>query len=163
PEAATIHVLPQLWFRNTWSWSSNAQKPGLSAANGNSISVKHPELGNALLFCEGNPAFLFCENETNVRRLYGQTAIQGFFKDAFHEFVIAGNKQAVNPRGTGTKAAALYRLSVAAGESACVRLRLVAADVRRQRLVGKNGSNESASSPRRLQPFTDFDELFEQR
>src|SRR5262249_47479841 len=105
----------------------------------------------------------FCENETNVRRLYGQTAVQGFFKDAFHELVIAGNKQAVNPRSTGTKAAALYRLSVAAGESACVRLRLVAADVRRQRAVGNVGSNDAAASPRRLPPLTDFDELFEQR
>ncbi|MGH8248873.1 MAG: MGH1-like glycoside hydrolase domain-containing protein, partial [Gammaproteobacteria bacterium] len=71
PETATIHLLPQLWFRNTWSWKSGAAKPELTATDGGAIAAKHPELGSCQLHCEGRPELLFCDNETNVRRLYG--------------------------------------------------------------------------------------------
>src|SRR5262249_15019190 len=71
PEAATIHVLPQIWFRNTWSWKL-AKKPALSADAENAIVIQHPESGSFRLHCEGQPQLLFCDNETNIRRLYGQ-------------------------------------------------------------------------------------------
>jgi hypothetical protein len=163
PEAATIHVLPQIWFRNTWAWKREATKPALEDAGGSSIKVQHPELGGFRLHCEGEPQLLFCDNETNVRRLYGQSDAQGYFKDAFHEFVVNGNKGAVNPQRVGTKAAALYQFSVVPKGSARLRLRLVAADVRRRSMDGNGDSDLFASSPRRLLPFTDFDRVLEQR
>src|SRR5271169_3755110 len=94
PEQATIHVLPQLWFRNTWSWKPNTQKPELFALGDNVVVGKHPDLGQYRLTCEDATELVFCDNETNPRRLYGQAAAQGYFKDAFHEFVIGENKGA---------------------------------------------------------------------
>src|SRR5262249_44165190 len=129
----------------------------------NAVDVHHAELGDFRLHCEGQPQLLFCDNETNVRRLYGQTDATGFFKDAFHEYVVNGKKGAVNPQRTGTKAAALQQFSVAPKGSACLRVRLVAADVRRQSPSGNGDSKISASSPRRLQTFSDFDKVLEQR
>ena len=163
PETATIHLLPQLWFRNTWSWKFNADKPRLTDAGGGSIAAQHPELGDALLYCEGDPALLFCENETNVRRLYGQADARGFFKDGFHEFVIAGDKGAVNPGHYGTKAGALYRRAVAPGGCASVRLRLVAATARRRASTGNGHADLSASLPWPLPAFADFDPILELR
>ncbi|MEO8428485.1 MAG: glucosidase [Verrucomicrobiota bacterium] len=126
PETATIHLLPQLWFRNTWSWKNVAAKPELTATNDGSVAANHAELGSYQLYCEGRPELLFCDNETNSRRFFGQNNAQGYSKDGFHEYVIAGNQAAVNPQQTGTKAAAYYKLDVPAGASASVRLRLVA-------------------------------------
>ena len=123
PEAAVIHVLPQLWFRNTWSWSMGQVKPDLSATDP-SVIVTHGSLGRYELHCDGRPELLFCENETNVRRLYGQTEAPGYFKDAFHEYVIHGNHAAVNPLRSGTKMAAHHPLTIPAGGSQEVRLRL---------------------------------------
>ena len=123
PEAAVIHVLPQLWFRNTWSWSLGQLKPDLSATDP-SVIVTHGSLGRYELHCDGRPELLFCENETNVRRLYGQTEAPGYFKDAFHEYVIRGNHAAVNPLRSGTKMAAHHPLTIPAGGSQTVRLRL---------------------------------------
>src|SRR5439155_14780981 len=102
------------------------------------------------------PTFLFCDNETNARRLYGQADAQGFFKDGLGEYVVHGNQSAVNSNRAGTKAGVLYKLAIPAGGSTSVRLRLVAADVRRRT---PDGNGESASSPRRLQPFADFDAI----
>jgi Mannosylglycerate hydrolase MGH1-like glycoside hydrolase domain len=144
PEAAKLSVLPQLSFRNTWSWKPNEPRPKLAAQNGG-IQIKHPQLGSLRLDCDGNPALLFCDNDTNVRRLNEQTDAPGFFKDAFHDYVVAGNQSAVNPVQTGTKAAALHELEIPTGGSKQVRLRLVANDVRRR------------------QPFADFDAIFDQR
>jgi len=141
PEAAKLSLLPQLHYRNTWSWVVDAHKPKLSAENGG-VKIEHDQLGGYRLDCEGNPALLFCENETNVRRLYGQSGANGFFKDAFHDYVVGGNKAAVNPAQTGTKAGALYELDIAAGQSATVRLRLAKSD-------GAAGK-----------PWDDFDAIF---
>jgi len=124
PEAATIHLLPQLWFRNTWSWKHGAPKPELTVTNDGAIAANHPELGSYQIHFDGKPELLFCDNETNVRRLYGQNDAQGHFKDALHECVIAGNKAAVNPQRTGTKAAAHYRLTVLPGALTRIQLRL---------------------------------------
>jgi len=143
PESATIHLLPQLWFRNTWSWKNGAAKPELTATSDGAVAVTHPELGDYQLYCEGARELLFCDNETNVRRLYGQSEAQGYFKDAFNEYVIAGNKAAVNPLQTGTKAAAHYEMLVAARGALAIRVRLTRGTV--------------------AKPFHDFDKLVIQR
>ncbi len=185
PEAAKISVLPQLFFRNTWSWKTNAAKPNLRMGEDGSIVVQHHELGDYRLFCkratddlphtggegEDSPKLLFCENETNARRHFGQPNASGFFKDAFHEYVIAGHKTAVNPAQTGTKAAALYELNVAEGRSVTVRLRLSKErgfqPASPSEPDGRAGDiSASADKPRRsglksaLQPFADFDAIF---
>ena len=145
PEPAKLALLPQLCFRNTWSWNSNGRTHKLSADQAG-IKIQHEQLGNFLLACDGNPTLLFTENETNARRLCGQADANGFFKDAFHEYVVAGNKSAVNPAQTGTKAGALYELTVPAGQSATVRLRLAKSD-----------------APPAGKPWDDFDAIFSQR
>ena len=91
PETATIQLLPQLWFRNAWSWKPGAKKPQLSLGRSGTVSVKHAELGDYTLHCEGKPDLVFCDNETNTRRLYGQSDAQEFFKDGFDEYVVHGN------------------------------------------------------------------------
>src|SRR5262249_18274701 len=112
-EPAPLHVLPTLWCRNTWAWEPGASRPRLSGgATGTAdISVDHPALGRPYrLYCEGAPALLFAENDTNLRRLYGVENPGPFVKDAFHEYVIHGEAGAVNPAREGTKAAAHYRV-----------------------------------------------------
>ncbi|MBL9129392.1 MAG: glucosidase [Verrucomicrobiales bacterium] len=123
PETATIHVLPQLWFRNTWAWASGSAKPELRAVAPSRVRASHPELGEYRFEVEGTPSLLFAENETNANRLYGAEN-PGWFKDAFHERVIRGNRGAVNPAEEGTKAAAWYVLEVPSGASRSVRVRL---------------------------------------
>ena len=124
PEAAQIHVLPTLWFRNTWSWEPNGKKPVLGQVADSVIHASHPELGNYTLQCEGTPELLFTENETNAYRLWGQPNPSPYVKDSFHEYVVSGRKNAVNFTKSGTKAAAHYVLEVPAGDSKVVRLRL---------------------------------------
>jgi hypothetical protein len=110
PEAAWIDVLPQLWFRNTWSWDAAAARPELRATTERAVSAHHPELGSYVLHCDGDATLLFCDNDTSAARLFG-TDTPGYFKDAFHECVVAGRSDAVNPLRAGTKAAAHYRLA----------------------------------------------------
>jgi hypothetical protein len=152
PEPAPLHLLPQLWFRNTWSWKPGSPKPTLAATPKGNIQARHPVLGDYVLTSEANcapqlysgPLLLFCDNETNVRRLQGRNDAGGFFKDAFDEYLLHRNTAAVNPEHIGTKAGLLYQLIIPAGGSAEVRLRLKAA---------------AASTP----SFSDFDALFAQR
>ncbi len=117
PEAAQLHVLPTLWFRNTWAWEDPNKKPELHQADGQSIQASHPELGTYTLQCEGASELLFTENDSNAAKLWGQPNPTPYVKDAFHEYVIAGKRDAVNPAHTGTKAAAHYVLDVPAGGS----------------------------------------------
>ena len=126
PETAEIHLLPTLWFRNTWSWDKGAAKPSLREVENGRVRAAHVELGDRTLDCEGNPELLFTENESNASRLWGQANPSSYVKDAFHEYVVSGKKEAVNPSKLGTKAAAHYRLEVPAGGSKVVRLRLSA-------------------------------------
>ncbi len=127
PEAAQIHLLPTLWFRNTWSWDKDEPKPALRQGSEGAILASHPKLGRDFtLQCEGTAELLFSENESNAKRLWGQPNPSPYVKDAFHEYVIAGRREAVNPAKVGTKAAALYTLEVPAGGSQIVRLRLSA-------------------------------------
>jgi Glycosyl hydrolase family 63 C-terminal domain len=126
PETASIHVLPQLWFRNTWSWGYESEKPSLEPVFEDSILVQHPLLGKYMLSAEGHSSFLFCDNDTNIRRVFGQEEATGYFKDAFHEYLINGNTAAVNPSQRGTKCAAHFPLTIAAGAEVRLRLRLAA-------------------------------------
>jgi hypothetical protein len=133
PEQATIHLLPTLWLRNTWSWGRSGEGyPGrgqLSAEGPLAIKAVHPTLGVFRLTPEGAspaPALLFTENETNTARLFGVANATPYVKDAFHACVVEGRADAVNPARVGTKAAYHYRLDVPAGASVVVRLRLTA-------------------------------------
>ncbi|HWY87014.1 MAG TPA: glucosidase, partial [Gemmataceae bacterium] len=103
------------------------RKPTLQEVGPGAIQATHPELGDYWLHCDGVPELLFTENETNAQRLWGQPNASPYVKDAFHAYVIAGQREAVNPARTGTKAAAHYALDVAGGGSRTVRLRLAAA------------------------------------
>jgi hypothetical protein len=125
PEAAELHLLPTLWFRNTWA-SGDSGKPVIQQNDKGLTVASHAQLGERTLQCEGRPELLFTENESNASRLWGQPNRSPYVKDAFHEYLIAGRKEAVNPGKTGTKAAAHYKLQVPAGENVVVRLRLSA-------------------------------------
>jgi hypothetical protein len=130
-------VLPTLWFRNTWTPGDSPAKPLLrqtdQAGQPLAIIAEHTELGSYVLDCEGAEELLFTENETNSERIFGTPNSSPFVKDAFHNYLIAGRQEAVNPEKRGTKAAALYRLTVGAGLSATARLRL------RQASISKGG------------------------
>ena len=128
PEAATVHLLPSLWFRNIWSWWPEQPKPSLKASgavNGASvIAASDAKLGTYYLHCEGRPPLLFTENETNNQRIFGSANTTAYVKDGIADFVTQGKQGAVNPQQIGTKAAAHYPLMVEAGQTAVVRLRL---------------------------------------
>jgi Mannosylglycerate hydrolase MGH1-like glycoside hydrolase domain/Glycosyl hydrolase family 63 C-terminal domain len=128
PDDADVDVLPTLWFRNCWSWGIHAYRPSLSAwstRDGSAqILAEHESLGRYHLSCDGEPELLFTENETNVERLFDSPNRTPYVKDAFHEYVVGGRAEAVNPQREGTKAAARYRLTVPSGGERVVRLRL---------------------------------------
>ena len=128
PEPAPLHVLPTLWFRNTWAWDAQAPRPRLRAEaiqpGWASVRAEHPTLGTYHLYSEGAPDLLFTENETNRHRLFDTENTERFVKDAFHEYVVGQHAGAVNPGGEGTKVAAHYRITLGPGEAATVRLRL---------------------------------------
>ena len=148
PEAANLHLLPTIWFRNTWSWGSSGAKPELRerpAGSGPAIELEHPELGKRRLYCEGSPDLLFTENETNNERLFGAPNGTPYVKDGINDYVIHGAADKVNAERRGTKSAAHYRLSVPAGGEITVRVRLTPAD------LGAKG------------PFTNFDKTFARR
>jgi hypothetical protein len=154
PEAAPVHVLPTLWFRNTWSWGRDDRRPSISAANAGqqksrlpTMVAKHWELGEYGLYCSGADDLLFTENETNNERLYGVPSPTPYVKDAFHAYVVNGKREAVNPAATGTKAAARYSRTIDAGETINFDLRLA-----------------SVLTEHRLEaPFADFEASLSQR
>ena len=128
PEAETLHVLPTAWFRNTWSWGDDEPRPALRASGDRSVAIDHPFLGALeLIGAAGpdgaDPQLLFCENETNVARLYGAAPVTPYPKDGINDHVIHG-AATVNPVGTGTKCAFWYQVTVPAGQTAELRLRL---------------------------------------
>ena len=128
PDVATLHLLPTLWFRNTWSSTPGAKAPSLeqAATTGGAVTVRavHPELGDWVLSCEDSAELLFCENETNNQRLFGAPNVAGYVKDGINDYVVDGATDAVNPAHTGTKVAARHRLELPAGAQAKIRLRL---------------------------------------
>ncbi len=134
PEAAELHLLPTLWFRNDWSaWIAESnratEKPSLkqidTAAGMSAVAAEHPLLGEFVLSCEGEAPLLFTENETNHERLFpGQQVNEGpYVKDGINDCVVQGNQAAVNPEKQGTKAAAHYHVTVGAGQTQVIRLR----------------------------------------
>jgi hypothetical protein len=125
PDAATLHILPTLWFRNTWSWGDGDPKPSMFAVPGG-IKATHADLGECTLLCDGNPELLFTENESNGARLWNQQNTSPYVKDAFHEYLVSGKSSAVNPAKTGTKAAARYNLQVPPAGNVTIELRLQA-------------------------------------
>ena len=141
PETAQLHLLPTIWFRNTWSWIQGLERPWLrrgAAVEGIiPIHLHHAYYGNRWLYCEGNPEPLFTENETNTRRLFGSDNRMSYVKDGINDYIVNGLKPAVNGEGPGTKAAPYYRFDIGAHRSAVVKLRLT--------------DNEMASATRR--PF----------
>jgi len=146
-ENEKILVLPQIVFKNYWSWDLKTARPNIRQGAGNFIEIESsdPEIGRYLLHYDYPSRPLFCDNDTNVRRLYGLVTTQGFFKDAFHDFFITGEVSAVNPAQFGTKATCPIWLEVPAQESRQIQLRLQAAF--------------NQESP----PFVKFDDVFRAR
>jgi hypothetical protein len=128
PEPATLHLLPTLWFRNTWSWSEGAAKPILRHApatmRATVVAASHPELGERFLYCDRDVPLIFTENETNNERLFGTANRSPYVKDSIDNFIVHQQSAAVNPDGTGTKVSAHYRVTVGPGQSEVLRLRL---------------------------------------
>ncbi|AHG89404.1 Glycoside hydrolase, family 63 [Gemmatirosa kalamazoonensis] len=157
PEAAELHLLPTLWFRNTWSWGrASGERPRLRQAGDARVVAEHGTLGRFALDVQEAPhapALLFTENETNAARLYGVPSASPHVKDAFHARVIHGDVDAVSDAGAGTKAAAWYRLVVAAGETIVVKLRLAPEDAPR---AGSLGAEFDAVFERRVAEADDF-------
>ncbi|SEM10898.1 hypothetical protein SAMN04489760_10495 [Syntrophus gentianae] len=128
PDAAVLHILPTLWFRNTWSWSPEEKKPEMAQMlDGSGLSVicvKHEKLGERFLYGDREVPLLFTENETNNERLFGTSNASPYVKDGIHSFIVHGDRNAVNPDRIGTKAAFHHALTIAGGDRVCIRLRL---------------------------------------
>jgi hypothetical protein len=155
PEAATLHCLPTLWFRNTWSWGRDDRRPLLvervlpgGAAARHAIHSRHPTLGEHVLYAEDADEVLFTNNETNTGRLWGVVPAPPAVKDAFHEYVVRGNSAALAADRAGTKAAVRYLRSIPGAGAATIRLRLAAV-------------SPSAASPR--DALADFDTIMDRR
>jgi hypothetical protein len=164
-----LHLLPTLWFRNTWSWGSPHADapPSMRAATSAgvehpSIVAEHPSLGRYTLVCEGAAALLFTENTTNVERLYGVPNQSPHVKDAINDAVVAGRAGAANPAGYGTKAAAHYRTTIAPGATTTIRLRLTGDDARPMTDDSPQPSIVHRPSSM-VHQFADFDAIFAQR
>jgi hypothetical protein len=158
PEAAVLHLLPTLWFRNQWSWHGSPDRPALhqvpAGSTGGVVRAVDSILGERYLYCEGEAALLFTENETNTARIFGVPNRSPYVKDSINDYVVHGRDGAVNPEKKGTKASAHYRLSVNPGECQVVRLRL--SDVAPAGLARGNGDAVS--------PFGGhFEEVFQAR
>ncbi|NCC33564.1 MAG: glucosidase, partial [Chloroflexia bacterium] len=129
-EAAELHILPHLWFRNTWSWGKqNTERPQLSAPDATTIQADHSTLGEYRLYCGAapdgtSPTLLFTDNETNCERIFGSPNRTPFVKDGINNYLVHGAADAVNPEQVGTKAAVHYHLTLGAGARDVVRLRL---------------------------------------
>jgi hypothetical protein len=160
-QPATLCLLPTLWFRNSWSWSFDDGRPLLRQVNRDLpvnlkrsqsqllIEAQHPMLGDYILYCETSALsddLLFTNNDTNVQRLYGAPNATPYVKDAFNEYLVHGNQQAVNPERKGTKTTALYIRTIPAGEACSLRLRL-------SKVTNANDSQAAT-------PFADFDATF---
>lgn len=146
PDAAPLHLLPALWFRNSWSWGRDDRRPELHAIPDGKVSLihaSHHDLGDFWLACSGSPELLFTENESNTERLWGAPNRTPFVKDGINNAVVAGAEGVVNPDRAGTKVSAHYRLEIAPGETQTVQLRL--------------------SNQRQTAPFKNTEKIFDTR
>lgn len=141
-EKAALNILPQIWFRNTWSWSKDNSKPKMFS-DVDSIKLVHEKLGEYNLYYDENPEALFCENETNNKRLYNVDNTNTYLKDGINDYITQKIKSSVNPSKTGTKASLNYDIEIDGGSFKSVRLRLV-----------KNSIQD---------PFQNFDLIFKQK
>jgi len=164
PETATLHLLPTLWFRNTWTWGSTHEgswpRPRIWQDGKDAVVAEHVTLGRLRLVAGRGPdnkwpAFLFTENETNAARLFNTANAGPFVKDAFHDYVVHGIKEAVNPKQEGTKAAAHYVLTIPAGQEAVVRMRLFDEEEAAERPFGRDFERVLASRLREADAFYD--------
>ncbi len=154
-DAARIHVLPTIWFRNTWSWPDGGSRPILRSIGGigcNTVHAHHTDLlfqgslDDYYLFCQGQVPLLFTENESNNQRLFGKPNSSPYVKDGINDFIVHAQQNAVNPQSVGTKASAYYQIDVGPGQTHVLRLRLTHLD------------------PRSMgDPFHNFDTLVETR
>ena len=155
PEEAHIHVLPTLWFRNTWSWSDGGSRPVLQKVDGFRHHVVHAQhtdplfresINDYFFYCDSTAPLLFCDNDTNSSRLFGMPNTSSYVKDGINNYVVHGQQSAVNAAGAGTKVSPHYQLDVPAGGSQEVHLRL------------------SRVGPVQLaEPFAEFDDIFRER
>jgi hypothetical protein len=141
-EEADLNVLPTIWFRNTWDWGYSHEMPVLKAGSHGEIMVEHAALGKMYFYAEKKTDLIFCDNKTNRKKLYGVEGDKGYWKDGINDFIVHGNKTAVN-FSSGTKASAHYDLTIAPGKSVTLRLRL----------TNKKSEN----------PFGDFPSIFKTR
>ncbi|MGZ5247296.1 MAG: MGH1-like glycoside hydrolase domain-containing protein [Flavitalea sp.] len=141
-EAASMNIIPTVWFRNTWSWGEDSYKPQLSVIGKNHIKVSHRKLGKRVLYSQPPQSPIFCENETNSQIHYHKKK-RGTFKDGINNYIVHGTQQAVNRRHVGTKAAWNYDVEIPANSSYVVKLRLGPDNL--------------------LEPFQNFDVVFNQR
>lgn len=142
-EDAKLHLLPTLWFRNTWSWGYDDYKPLLVSSNNGDVIVEHKKLDNFVLHFEKETPLLFCENESNNQKLYGTANDAALVKDGINDYLVHNAEDAVAIDGQGTKAAANYELMIRAGASEVIRLHL--------------------ESKNNIDPFAGFDEVFTAR
>ena len=126
PERAPLHFMPTVWFRNVWVWGYPIPKPELTRGAGPAVEIHIEErsLDSYKLWFEGAPELLFTDNETNTERFWGYASNNGFYKDAFHQYIIHGRKDPVNPAQKGTKACGVYFFDLEPGESRVIHLRL---------------------------------------
>jgi len=128
PDPATLHLLPTVWFRNTWSWGYGTPRPELSRWDTHTIGIHEQTLGQFKLWLEDGPPLLFAENESNTMRLWGYDSGQPYNKDSINRYVTQGWESAVNPDETGTKASGVYRIELPPGGSKVLHFRLFSGD-----------------------------------
>jgi hypothetical protein len=142
-EKASLTLLPTIWFRNSWTYEAFNKKPKMGLGGSNLIEISHEKMGEYHLYCENAKEILFCENETNYKKLYNVENTTQYCKDGINNYIVKKDKKAINPQKVGTKASALYQLEIKAEDHVVVRLRL---------------SKQAMESP-----FASFDPIFEQR
>ncbi|HEV8507196.1 MAG TPA: glucosidase [Chitinophagaceae bacterium] len=142
-EEASLHVLPTLWFRNTWTWGYDDTKPLMFAGLPNQVVIVHKQLTDFNLYCEGQPELLFTDNETNAKRLYDHDDEIKYCKDGINDYLTVGSTETINHEKKGTKASADYDITVAGGSSYVIRLRLIKGEIQ--------------------SPFQEFDAIFDKR
>lgn len=141
-QKAGLNIIPTVWFRNTWSWGYDDYKPKINW-HLNRLNIEHQELGNYKLYFENDPEILFCDNDTNIERLYGIKKEDSFYKDGINNFIVEGNREAVNSNSEGTKAGLNYKFIIPGKKSKSIKLRLTKKSIQK--------------------PFLNFDENFNKK
>ncbi len=146
PDAAPLHILPHIWYRNTWSWGYNAERPTLQVIGRGTIAADHRHIGKRWWYSQSDGqdmGLMFTENETNTQRIFGQPNVQPYVKDAFHQAIVHGQPDVINPKQIGTKAAAHFKKILQPDEVFTVQIRF--------------------SNVEQKRPFANFDKVFTQR